>query len=60
MIRIWQDEDCADCSMGCDPPGYPTTEYIKTHGKAYNNANVTLWKDTGYEWPQNTFVDGCV
>lgn len=46
--------------MGCDPPGYPTTEYIKTHGKAYNNANVTLWKDTGYEWPQNTFVDGCV
>lgn len=40
-IRIYQDPD--DESVTCDPPGYETTEYIKKHRKAYDNANYTLW-----------------
>lgn len=29
-------------SVTCDPPGYPTTEYIKKHAVAYNNPNLTV------------------
>lgn len=58
-IRIWQDEDCKDCSVGCDPPGYPTTDYIEKHKKVYMNPNMTQWRETGLEWPKNELVDGC-
>ncbi|KAI5852427.1 beta-glucan synthesis-associated protein-domain-containing protein [Morchella snyderi] len=58
-IRVWQDEDCADCSVTCDPPGYPSTKYIEDHIDAYMNPNLTNWAATGYDWPQNTLVDGC-
>jgi len=40
-IRIYQDED--DQIMTCDPPGYPTTEYIARHPGPYHNPNLTLW-----------------
>lgn len=40
-IRIYQDEGKE--LMTCDPPGYPTTDYIKEHSKPYNNANITHW-----------------
>jgi beta-glucan synthesis-associated protein KRE6 len=40
-IRIYQDED--SISVTCDPPGYPTTEYINNHPEAYNNPNLTHW-----------------
>lgn len=43
----------------CDPPGYETTEYIKSHPVAYNNPNLTSWNDTGYPWPKNTLMHGC-
>jgi len=39
-IRIYQDEDGV---MGCDPPGYPTTDYIAAHPKAYQNREKLLW-----------------
>lgn len=29
-------------SITCDPPGYPTTKYIKDHAVAYNNPNLTV------------------
>lgn len=29
-------------SVTCDPPGYPTTEYIVNHPKAYRNPNLTV------------------
>ncbi|KAF2093205.1 beta-glucan synthesis-associated protein SKN1 [Rhizodiscina lignyota] len=56
-IRIYQDED--NQLMTCDPPGYPTTQYISDHMDVYTNPNVTLWKNTGYDWPKNSFVDNC-
>jgi len=56
-VRIYQDED--NPLVTCDPPGYPTTKYIAEHPEPYNNPNLTLWSQTGYEWPKNSFVDGC-
>jgi beta-glucanase (GH16 family) len=40
-IRIYQPED--NQIITCDPEGYPTTEYIKNHPKAYQNPNLTDW-----------------
>lgn len=56
-VRIYQDED--NELMTCDPPGYPTTEYIAMHPEPYANPNLTMWEDTGYVWPLNSLVDGC-
>jgi beta-glucanase (GH16 family) len=43
-IRIYQDEDSdTDDTMTCDPPGYPTTSYIRDNPKAYQNPNITHW-----------------
>jgi len=40
-IRIYQDED--NVIMTCDPPGFPTTEYIAAHPEPYHNPNMTIW-----------------
>jgi hypothetical protein len=40
-IRIYQDED--DFMVTCDPPDYPTTQYIANHPEAYTNPNLTKW-----------------
>lgn len=43
-VRIYQDEDkSGDDFMTCDPPGYPTTEYIRNHPAPYANPNLTDW-----------------
>lgn len=39
-VRIYQKP--GEEMVTCDPPGYPTTEYIKNHPKAYRNANLTV------------------
>ncbi|KAL9071691.1 MAG: hypothetical protein Q9157_005388 [Trypethelium eluteriae] len=39
-IRIYQDDD--NPSVSCDPPGYPTTDYIANHPELYKNPNITL------------------
>ena len=56
-VRWYQNE--GEEMVTCDPPGYETTDYIRQHPVAYNNPNFTHWVDTGYDWPQNSFVDGC-
>ncbi|CUS09547.1 unnamed protein product [Tuber aestivum] len=58
-IRIWQDEDCEDCSITCDPPGYPTTGYIEDHLEAFTDPNLTNWASAKYEWPRNSFTNQC-
>jgi beta-glucan synthesis-associated protein KRE6 len=40
-VRIYQDE--GNEMVTCDPPGYPTTDYIAQHPEPYNNPNLTLW-----------------
>ena len=39
-VRIYQKP--GQTSITCDPPGYPTTDYIKNHANAYNNPNLTV------------------
>lgn len=56
-VRIYQKP--GQTSVTCDPPGYPTTEYIKQHPVAYNNPNLTSWSETGYAWPKNKVITGC-
>ncbi|KAL2352038.1 beta-glucan synthesis-associated protein SKN1 [Cryomyces antarcticus] len=56
-IRIYQDEDAS--VMTCDPENYPTTAYIAQHAEAYQTPNLTLWSQTQFAWPQNSFVDQC-
>ncbi|KAF2668302.1 beta-1,6 glucan synthetase [Microthyrium microscopicum] len=56
-IRIYQPD--GETSITCDPPGYETTEYIARHPEAYNNANLTTWAQTPYQWPLNSLVNGC-
>lgn len=39
-VRIYQKE--GEEMITCDPPGYPTTQYIADHPKAYRNPNLTV------------------
>ena len=39
-VRIYQD---SSGTTGCDPDGYPTTDYIASHPAAYQNLNLTKW-----------------
>ncbi|KAI9469495.1 hypothetical protein LPJ78_000302 [Coemansia sp. RSA 989] len=48
-VRLYQDPD--NIRLSCDPPDRPTGKYIQNHPRAYYNANLTRWKQTGYAWP---------
>ena len=39
-VRVYQKPGMT--SVTCDPPGYPTTQYIQNHTAAYNNPNLTV------------------
>ncbi|KAK9365855.1 beta-glucan synthesis-associated [Lipomyces kononenkoae] len=56
-VRIYQLEGSE--MITCDPPGYPTTEYISNHAAAYSNFNYTNWESAGYDIPKNTLMNGC-
>ncbi|PVH82698.1 glycoside hydrolase family 16 protein [Cadophora sp. DSE1049] len=55
-VRIYQKP--GQNSVSCDPEGYPTTDYISKHPEAYQDADKTLWEQTGYEWPAHK-LGGC-
>lgn len=42
-IRVYQDPKAIN--IGCDPPGYPTQDYIKQLGPAYYNPNIVSGTD---------------
>lgn len=56
-IRVYQEEGKE--SVTCDPKGWETTKYIKKHPEPYGNPELTLWRETKYDWPQNTLMNGC-
>ncbi|KAJ1944726.1 hypothetical protein EC988_005915, partial [Linderina pennispora] len=56
-IRLFQDPD--DIRLSCDPPDMPTGKYIQNHPRAYYNANLTRWKQTGYGWPSFKLSNKC-
>ncbi|KAJ4356096.1 beta-glucan synthesis-associated protein [Didymosphaeria variabile] len=58
-IRIYQDPDDDNQVLTCDPPDYPTTQYIRKHPEPYANPNLTDWKGTKYDWPKNSFMNDC-
>ncbi|KAI8869959.1 SKN1-domain-containing protein [Ramicandelaber brevisporus] len=51
-IRVYQHPDRIKTS--CDPPDYPTKEYIERHAKAYADPSRHTWNQTGYAWPEYT------
>ncbi|KAG7664122.1 uncharacterized protein J8A68_002376 [[Candida] subhashii] len=55
-VRVYQPED--QINVGCDPPGYPTQEYIQQHLNIYSNINLTLFEEGGYTFPKNSLL-GC-
>jgi hypothetical protein len=40
-VRIYQ--KAGKEMVTCDPPGYESTSYIRSHPEPYYNVNLTLW-----------------
>ncbi|RLV95941.1 Beta-glucan synthesis-associated protein KRE6 [Spathaspora sp. JA1] len=55
-VRVYQPKD--QINVGCDPPGFPTQEYINNHANIYNNENLTLFEEGGYTFPKHKLF-GC-
>ncbi|KAN0060009.1 hypothetical protein ACQY0O_007982 [Thecaphora frezii] len=61
-VRVYQPE--GKTNVGCDPPDFPTADYINRHLEAYTNANLTVWGNTpeeggyGAVWPRNRLNPG--
>ncbi|CAE6417346.1 unnamed protein product [Rhizoctonia solani] len=57
-IRVYQPAN--QRNIGCDPPDYPTAEYINTYIEAYTNPNLTTWVgDYKQRMPKNRLIDSC-
>ncbi|PIL27407.1 hypothetical protein GSI_10555 [Ganoderma sinense ZZ0214-1] len=61
-VRVYQRK--GHTNIGCDPPDYPTKNYIDNHPDAYGNPNLTYWSQpqpvgAGYSWPKNSAYTGC-
>lgn len=56
-VRLYQ--KAGEEKLSCDPSDHPTKTYIENHALSYQNANYTLWNDTGYPWPSNSLRSGC-
>ncbi|KAJ7494402.1 glycoside hydrolase family 16 protein [Mycena galericulata] len=57
-VRVYQLPGTQN-GMTCDPPNYPTANYIADHAEAYVNPNLTTWAQAGYTFPRNSMYDGC-
>ncbi|KAJ7028462.1 glycoside hydrolase family 16 protein [Mycena alexandri] len=57
-VRVYQLPSTKD-GLTCDPPNYPTQDYINGHIEAYMNPNLTTWAQAGYTFPRNSLYDGC-
>lgn len=56
-VRVYQRKSAiSEYSISCNPPDFPTTDYINAHQEAYMNPNKTIWE---YEKPRNSLYDGC-
>ena len=57
-IRVYQPSNARN--VGCDPPDFPTEQYINKHIEAYTNPNLTTWTgDYGQPRPKNSFLGQC-
>ncbi|KAH9919444.1 beta-glucan synthesis-associated [Epithele typhae] len=60
-VRVYQRS--GSTNVGCDPPDYPTKDYIEKHPEAYSNADLLSWAQpspagAGYAWPKNSAYAG--
>ncbi|KDN47569.1 glycoside hydrolase family 16 protein [Tilletiaria anomala UBC 951] len=57
-VRVYQRSGRAT-KLSCDPPDYPTAEYINSHLQLYMNPNLTQYTDV-YPWVKNSLTNpGC-
>ncbi|CAE6456846.1 unnamed protein product [Rhizoctonia solani] len=57
-IRVYQPAN--QRNIGCDPPDFPTADYINTYIEAYTNPNLTTWVDDYKQrLPKNRLIDQC-
>ncbi|KAJ6593908.1 beta-glucan synthesis-associated [Mycena capillaripes] len=57
-IRVYQPKNAIN--IGCDPPDFPTLQYINTYIEAYTNPNLTTWRDDFHQpFPKNKFLEEC-
>lgn len=57
-IRVYQPQ--GEKNIGCDPPAFPTQDYINTYIEAYTNPNLTTWRnDFKQPFPKNRLIDNC-
>lgn len=56
-VRLYQPPK--NISVTCDPPDYPTYDYIESHKLVYTNVNLTHWEDAGYSTPKNALTGQC-
>ncbi|KAJ7678229.1 beta-glucan synthesis-associated protein [Mycena polygramma] len=57
-VRVYQYADSVN--IGCDPPDFPTADYINTYIDAYTNPNLTTWVDDYKQTiPKNSFLGQC-
>ncbi|KAJ7667135.1 beta-glucan synthesis-associated [Mycena rosella] len=57
-VRVYQYPDAIN--IGCDPPDFPTQDYINTYLEAYTNPLLTTWVDDYNQTiPKNSFVEPC-
>ncbi|KAG8701814.1 hypothetical protein FRC11_011880, partial [Ceratobasidium sp. 423] len=57
-IRVYQPAN--QRNIGCDPPDFPTSDYINTYIEAYTNPNLTTWVDDYKQrLPKNRLIDQC-
>ncbi|QRW00570.1 glycoside hydrolase family 16 protein [Ceratobasidium sp. AG-Ba] len=56
-VRVYQ--RAGHQNVGCDPPDYPTADYINQHIVAYTNPNITTWEAANFTFPRNSLYDKC-
>jgi len=61
-VRVYQRDGYMN--VGCDPPEYPTADYINRHHQAYSNPQLLTWSSgsagANYSFPKNRlYNNGC-
>ncbi|KAF8314472.1 beta-glucan synthesis-associated [Clavulina sp. PMI_390] len=58
-VRVYQRKGLSNDYRSCDPPNYPTADYINRHPVPYSNAQLTTWAQANETKPKNSIVDQC-
>ncbi|KAJ7703191.1 beta-glucan synthesis-associated protein-domain-containing protein [Mycena rosella] len=57
-IRVYQPKSAIN--IGCNPPEFPTSDYINKYIDAYTNPNLTTWRDDFHQpFPKSSFLGEC-